>query len=1172
MFAEVTTLQSTDRNDIQLVKVWRNGECFTLYNIYSPPDETLDAQLQHTIYRKTILAGDTNAHSPLWGYDNHNESGKYLEDINNSTNLILLQDNNSDPTLFHRPSGANTKPDHTLISADIIDQCHLEVLEDLGSDHLPILISVKIEKRKDKPRKLTGWNYSKANWDDYRTTSDLLLAKIDLKALKQDIDRQILEFVRALLQAAERSIPKGNRAKYMAFWNEELEVAVNERKKARKAVQRDPCLLNKINYNKCSYKVKLIVKASKKKEWERKTSQLDLRKDGKKAWKLLDKLSGKSKRTHPVPLETGSGKACTDSQKAEEHNKFFTSIRSTNRPGLDKGFKKLTRKLEKRAGPIMSVFSKKFSETELNQSLNKCKLRKAPGPDNISNEMLVQLSSFGKKILLKLINRTWKAGKLPKSWKTAHIIPIPKKDKPKEKVTSYRPISLTSCIGKLAERMINTRLYWWLEKSHLLHSNQGGFRRGRQTVDQLIRLTQSTADAFQRGEHVTAVFVDLQQAYDHVWRAGLLLKLQKMGIQGNMYNWIKDFLHDRTTATKVNNSISGKRTLEEGLPQGSALSCTLFLIYINDLAENLDVHNAMFADDLVMWTSGKHTILMQRKLNKALALLSTYCELWKLRINIRKTVYSIFTLSPKTAKLNLQLKVQNENIEKEQNPCYLGVRLDPRLTFKTHIEDISKKVTKRINLLKRLASSNWGAKKSTLRQLYTGYVRAVFDYSAPLQATASKSNQEQLDRKQSQAVHFICGALRTTPTSACEIDANIEPLKIRRDRNTVLTLERFHRMEENNPCKKMVNNWKPRARIQKTSFLKEAKRLAEKEHFPEERELTAIIPEIPPHQEIKKPTLRPTLLEKADKSTPQPALKIYTYETISSYPEDSIHAYTDGSAVRATLNGGFGAIIYTPDTQPIELLGPCGAHCSNYDAEVVAIQKTLNTTYRNFENNIVQPTDVVIFSDSQSAILAIDSWPGKTSKQIEQLVTTCDKIMRLYGIEITIQWIPGHSDIQNNEKADKLAKAGSRMFQDNNATSFETAKQIAKQNSKEVWYNDWMTEEKGRPLFKYLPTPNPKDPIHSLNRQDYCNIFRLRTGHSTLNDHRSRFDIQAPWLCRHCNLSRETVEHHLLECNKLKELRKELLPKYPNIEKCLYGCREQLVNTSKFHMKALRSL
>ena len=112
----------------------------------------------------------------------------------------------------------------------------------------------------------------------------------------------------------------------MAFWNEELEVAVNERKKARKAVQRDPCLLNKINYNKCSYKVKLIVKASKNKEWQRKTSQLDLRKDGKKAWKLLDKLSGKSKRTHPVPLETGSGKACTDSQKAEEHNKFFTSI------------------------------------------------------------------------------------------------------------------------------------------------------------------------------------------------------------------------------------------------------------------------------------------------------------------------------------------------------------------------------------------------------------------------------------------------------------------------------------------------------------------------------------------------------------------------------------------------------------------------------------------------------------------------------------------------------------------------------------------------------------------------------------------------------------------------------------------------------------------------------
>ena len=1167
--AEVNKLNTNDRNDIQQVKVWRNGICFSLYNIYSPPDETCDVRLQSSILKKTILAGDTNAHSPSWGYDDTNESGKYIEELNNSTNLILLQDNDSKPTLFHRPSGTSKKPDHTLISADIRDQCHWEILEDIGSDHLPILISIQIEKEKQPSNQSTRWNYSKADWDKFRTMSDELLTKIDLNS---DINTQFTQFCQATLTAAKSAIPKGSRAKYRVFWNDELETAVKKRKAARKMAQKNPSQENKTFYNKCSAQVKKISKSSKRQHWEKTTKQLDLRKDGQKAWKLMDKLSGKSKRTNPAPLETETGIATTNLKKANAHNNFFSSIKKTKRPNLDKGIKKLTRKMEKRAGPFEDLFTQEFSLSELNNSLKKCKLKKAPGPDQISNEMLVHLSQTGKNILLATINCTWKTGKLPKSWKTAHVSPIPKKGKPKEKVSSYRPISLTSCISKLAERMINTRLYWWLEKSKLLHSSQGGFRRGRQTIDQLIRLTQETVDAFQKREHVTAVFIDLQQAYDHVWRAGLLFKMQKLGIQGNLYEWIKDFLHDRTIATKVNNTVSEKRTLEEGLPQGSALSCTLFLVYINDLAENLDVHNALFADDLVIWTSGKYALDMQRKLNKTLATLSTYCELWKLKINTTKTVYSIFTLSPVLCNSKLLLKVQNSLIEKEENPCYLGVRLDTRLTFKTHIEDVSRKVTTKINLLKRLASSNWGANKPSLRQLYIGYVRAIFDYSAPLQATASSSNQEKLNRKQSQAVHFVCGALRSTPTSACEIDANIEPLQIRRERNTALTLERFKRMDKSNPCRKMVDSWNPTERIKKTSFLKEATKLSEKENFPKERETSLIVPENPPHHHLEKPTLHAELLVKADKSTPQPILKLHTYETIASYPEDIIHAYTDGSAVRATLNGGYGSIIYTPKSKPIELSGPCGAHCSNYEAEIEAIIQTLNKILELFKNKSVQPTDIVLFTDSQSAILAIDDWQGKASHKIAKIVAICDNIKSLYNTEITIQWIPGHSDIPNNEKADKLAKAGSRMEQHNIETSYETAKQIAKLNSKETWHNTWMSEEKGRQLHKYLPAPNVNDPIHKLNRKEYCNIFRLRTGHSTLNFHRNRLDPTISPNCRHCNYHHETVEHHLLQCKALAGLRNKLLPQSPNIENCLFGSKDQLEKTSKYHVLASRGL
>ena len=127
---------------------------------------------------------------------------------------------------------------------------------------------------------------------------------------------------------------------------------------------------------------------------------------------------------------------------------------------------------------------------------------------------------------------------------------------------------------------------------------------------------------------------------------------------------------------------------------------------------------------------------MQRQLNRALTLHSTFCELWKLKINVSKTVYSIFTLSPVHIHTKLHLKLQGNTIEKDDNPKYLGIRLDPRLSYKAHFEDITEKVAKRLNLLKRLASTNWGTNKKTLRQLYTGYVRAVFDQSATLQALA----------------------------------------------------------------------------------------------------------------------------------------------------------------------------------------------------------------------------------------------------------------------------------------------------------------------------------------------------------------------------------------------------------------------------------------------------
>ena len=262
---------------------------------------------------------------------------------------------------------------------------------------------------------------------------------------------------------------------------------------------------------------------------------------------------------------------------------------------------------------------------------------------------------------------------------------------------------------------MNYWLYHWLDKNKIIDNSQAGFRKGCRTEDQLFRFVQSAIDGFQRGQHTTAVFIDLQQAYDRVWRKGLLMKMDKIGVHGKMLQWIQAFLTNRTIQTTVEGSTSSKRTLEEGLPQGSALSCTLFLIFINDLPSLLNVHKALFADDLVIWTTEKYSILARAKLRRALGTIGAYCNFWKLKINVSKSVYSVFSKSHKEARQEINFTIDGAPLIKQENPVYLGVPLDRQLNMIPFMDSLKEKARRRIRLIKRLATTTWGANKGTLR-------------------------------------------------------------------------------------------------------------------------------------------------------------------------------------------------------------------------------------------------------------------------------------------------------------------------------------------------------------------------------------------------------------------------------------------------------------------------
>ena len=237
-----------------------------------------------------------------------------------------------------------------------------------------------------------------------------------------------------------------------------------------------------------------------------------------------------------------------------------------------------------------------------------------------------------------------------------------------------------------------------------------------------------------------------------------------------------------------------------------------------------------------MWHTSSSTIISRRRLQEDLNKLEDYCDYWKLKINENKSVYSIFTKSHKVAKKKLNLKINNGSLGKENNPTYLGVTLDCQMTLNQHLENVYKKADKRLNLIKHLASSNWGADKNTLRSLYLGYTRSVIDYNIVLQNVCSRAAKQNVDRIQNQALRLICGGMRSSPTAACEISANVEPLEIRRKKAALDLYERAKRMEPSHPCRVLVDKWKGLSRLKQKSVLHVAKDLSTQNFLPNNRE------------------------------------------------------------------------------------------------------------------------------------------------------------------------------------------------------------------------------------------------------------------------------------------------------------------------------------------------
>ena len=358
---------------------------------------------------------------------------------------------------------------------------------------------------------------------------------------------------------------------------------------------------------------------------------------------------------------------------------------------------------------------------DVKKILENLKTNKAAGPDGIPPRILKELASELAPILCNIYQRSLRDGILPKVWKYGHVTPIFKKGK-KVLPNNYRPVSLTSIVCRVLEKLVRKGIVAHIKS--LIVDEQHGFMEGRSCSSQLISVLDVWTQILDKKESLDAVYLDFQKAFDTVPHQRLLTKLKAYGVHGSVHAWINSFLSQRKQRVVVNGAYSQWNDVTSGIPQGSVLGPTLFIIYINDLPETVESMVHIFADDTKIYRK----IATENdcvKLQKDLDILQEWSSKWLLSFNAKKCKVMrlggqhpdfIYKMINNTDVTDLEFT----EMEKD-----LGIHVDNKLRLRDHAEIAAAKANKILGLIRR---SYEYLDAVSLKSLYTSLVRPHLEY------------------------------------------------------------------------------------------------------------------------------------------------------------------------------------------------------------------------------------------------------------------------------------------------------------------------------------------------------------------------------------------------------------------------------------------------------------
>ncbi len=479
-------------------------------------------------------------------------------------------------------------------------------------------------------------------------------------------------------------------------------------------------------------------------------------------------------------LEDSNGQLVqNDAIKSTLLNDYFSSVFVNEID--DKFFEENIIHNTENSGTIESFI---ITQKLISDTIDKLKVSKAPGPDGIHARVIKECKESISFIFSIIFEKSLLEGTLPRQWKQANVKALYKKGK-RTACSNYRPVSLTCIVCKLFESLLRDSVMEFLEKNKLITCHQHGFRSGYSCTTQLLELMEDFTDYYEDEVPFDCIYLDFAKAFDRVPHQRLLAKIYNLGIRGDIFNWIKDFLSNREQRVVINTTYSDWTSVVSGIPQGSVLGPILFTMFINDIPIEISSHIKIFADDTKVYNKSNQCNILQDDLDK----LNRWSNKWLLPFNVEKCKVIYYGKSNP----NVEYIMEGKELASDTTIKDLGITFQSNLKFDEHISKITSAANSRLGIIRNTFHN---VDQSGFKILYIAYVRPLLEYGTPIWSPFLRKHEKAIEQIQRRATKLIQGMKNLTYSERI-VKLNLPTLYYRRRRSDMIHVFRILKQFDN---------------------------------------------------------------------------------------------------------------------------------------------------------------------------------------------------------------------------------------------------------------------------------------------------------------------------------------------------------------------------------------